>query len=374
MRVEALRDIAGLSRALSTARFLGRPFILSHLITRRCNADCPFCLWKGEGVELDSGQVKNLYAQAGRSGFLSVVIWGGEPLLREDLGEVLFSAREAGLKTTIITNGYNLPERVGEIGPYLDTLLVSFDAPNEFHDTMRRLPGCFRRAVDGIRSIRADFAGVRPIIISVITRENLQEVEGLLGFSRKEGLPIIFQAINTLDYAVSPRPIDPDAVPSQEGQSSAFKLIRHAKNRVFPVLNSYEYLNTFIKTCETSLRPEALVGGWGQSPNPIAQALRRLGMYATFNANGHYRCHYKKLVFRVDTNGDVIDCTRPGRVMANVREKGLREIIGGAGYKDFIRRAESCALCADAGTLESSYLWELHPRPLFDALRFLARS
>ncbi|MBI5125898.1 MAG: radical SAM protein [Planctomycetes bacterium] len=342
-----------------TARFLGRPFILSHLITRRCNADCPFCLWKGEGVELDSGRVRDLYDQAGRSGFLSVVIWGGEPLLREDLGEVLSSAREAGLKTTVITNGYNLPERAVEIGPYLDTLLVSLDAPNESHDTLRRLPGCFRRAVDGIRSIRADFAGVRPIIISVITRENLQEVEGLLGFSRKEGIPIIFQAINTRDYAVSPRPIDPGAVPSQEGQSSAFKLIRHAKNRGFPVLNSYEYLNTFIKTCETS--PPRRICLWHDS-------------HATFNANGRYRCHYKKLVFRVDTNGDVIDCTRPGRVMANIRERSLREIIGGAGYKDFIRRAESCALCADAGTLESSYLWELHPRPLFDAMRFLARG
>lgn len=332
------KEIARPFKALLAARFLGRPFILSHLVTRRCNADCPFCLWKGEGGELDSGQVRDLYNQAGRSGFLSVVIWGGEPLLREDLGEVLSSAREAGLKTTVITNGYNLTERAVEIGPYLDTLLVSLDAPNEFHDTLRRLPGCFGRAVDGIRSIRADFAGVRPIIISVITRENLQEVEGLLGFSRKEGLPIIFQAINTLDYAVSPRPIDPGAVPSQEGQSSAFKLIRHAKNRGFPVVNSYEYLNAFI------------------------------------NTNGHYRCHYKKLVFRVDTNGDVIDCTRPGRVMANVRERSLREIIGGAGYKDFIRRAESCALCADAGTRESSFLWELHPRPLFDALRFLARG
>ena len=298
---------------------------------------------------MDSGQVRDLYGQAGRSGFLSVVIWGGEPLLREDLGEVLSSAREAGLKTTVITNGYNLPERAVEIGPYLDTLLVSLDAPNESHDTLRRLPGCFRRAVDGMRSIRADFAGVRPIIISVITRENLQEVEGLLGFSSKEGIPIIFQAINTRDYAVSPRPIDPCAVPSQEGQSSVFKLIRHAKNRGFPVVNSYEYLNAFIKPCETS-------------------------SHATSNTNGRYRCHYKKLVFRVDTNGDVIDCTRPGRVMANVRERSLREITGGAGYKDFIRRAESCALCADAGTLESSYLWELHPRPLFDALRFLARG
>ncbi len=331
-----LRDLPRLFKALLAVRFLYRPFILSHIITRRCNADCPFCLWKGEGEELDTTQVEDLYAQAGEAGFLSVVIWGGEPLLREDLAEVLRSARQSGLKTTIITNGYYLPEKAEEIGPYLDTLLVSLDAPNEYHDTLRRLPGCFQRATEGVRLIRRKFMGVRPLIISVITRQNLQEVEGLLGFSRKEGLPIVFQAINTRDYAVSPRPIELQVVPSPEGRSGVFKLIRQAKVRGYPVINSYEYLNAFI------------------------------------NGDCHYRCHYKKLVFRVDANGDVLDCTHPGRVIASVRQKTLRDIMEGPEYKGFIRRAESCDICADAGTLESSYLWELHPRPLFETLRFLA--
>jgi MoaA/NifB/PqqE/SkfB family radical SAM enzyme len=327
-------------KALLATRFLGRPFILSHLITRRCNADCPFCLWKGDGEELNTQQVIDLYIQAGGAGFLSVVVWGGEPLLREDLAEVLCSAREAGLKPTVITNGYDLPERAGEIGPYLDTLFVSLDAPGEFHDSLRRLPGCFRRAIEGINSIRARFASVRPIIISVITRQNLQEIGGLLEFSRREGLPIVFQAINTRDYAVSPRPIDLNVVPSPEGQSNAFKLIRHAKARGYPVINSYEYLNTFISPRQTN----------------------------------NYRCHYKKLVFRVDTNGDVIDCTRPGYVLANVRQRPLKDIIDSFEYRDFTKRAESCTLCSDAGTLEASYLWELHLRPLSEALRFLIRG
>jgi MoaA/NifB/PqqE/SkfB family radical SAM enzyme len=347
-----LKELTRPFKAILSARFLGRPFILSHLITRRCNADCPFCLWKavapqakavpasgGPGVpeeELDTPGVKGLYAQAGKLGFLSVVVWGGEPLLREDFPEVLQSARQSGLKTTIITNGYYLPERLGDIGPYLDTLLVSIDAPGELHDSLRRLPGTFRRATEGIRAIRARFPEVRCIIISVITGQNLQEVGGLLEFSHKERLPIIFQAINLRDYGPSPRPIESQAVPPREGQSMAFRLIRQAKARGFPVVNSYEYLN------------------------------------ACINTNGHYRCHYKKLVLRVDANGDVMDCTRPGRVMANVRQKTLQEIIESPGYQDFIKRAESCNLCVDAGTLEASYLWELHPRPLFEALRFLS--
>jgi len=35
-------------------------------------------------------------------------IWGGEPLLRQDLSEIARSSGASGLVTTIITNGYYL--------------------------------------------------------------------------------------------------------------------------------------------------------------------------------------------------------------------------------------------------------------------------
>ena len=98
------------------ARIRGRPHTLSHLVTTRCNGHCRTCLWRDPTrPELDSDAVKWLYREAGRAGFAQLVVWGGEPLLRRDLPELLFAARHAGLFTTLITNGWHLSERWGEL-------------------------------------------------------------------------------------------------------------------------------------------------------------------------------------------------------------------------------------------------------------------
>src|SRR5664280_2969242 len=44
---------------LARARLEGRPLILSHLITRRCNARCDTCLWRADADETSaSGMVE----------------------------------------------------------------------------------------------------------------------------------------------------------------------------------------------------------------------------------------------------------------------------------------------------------------------------
>ena len=83
---------------LARARVRGRPHTLSHLVTARCNARCATCLWRdSEKQELVTADVAWLYAEAGRLGMAQVVVSGGEPLLRQDLPELLHAAHGAGL-------------------------------------------------------------------------------------------------------------------------------------------------------------------------------------------------------------------------------------------------------------------------------------
>lgn len=342
--IDLFKDVARTSRVVLGARLWNgraRPFILSHLVTRRCNADCPFCLWKadikeGNGQEeLSTWEVENLYRQAGHLGFLDLVVWGGEPLMRDDLGYLLQAARNSGLKTTVITNGYLLPDMVDEVGPFLNTLIVSLDAASDHHDALRRLPGTFRRLTDGISLMRSKYKDVKIIIISVIIKENIGHIRGLLEFSKQKRLPIMFQSINTIDYGVHPRSIDVEmTVPQSKDEVRVFKMIRDYKARGYPVLNSPDYLNAFI---------------WGDTS---------------------YRCRYKRLVMRVDANGDVIDCTTPGNVIANVRQRLVEGILSSPEYCRFVNRTADCHVCMDAGTIEASYLWEFRPRAMLNALRF----
>ena len=81
---------------MAVARARGRPWILSHLLTDRCNAACRTCLWRGGPApeeadraalgdgrlspsELSTDEVSWLYRQAGALGVAQLVVWGGEP-------------------------------------------------------------------------------------------------------------------------------------------------------------------------------------------------------------------------------------------------------------------------------------------------------
>ena len=321
------------------SRLLGnRPFILSHLITSRCNLNCLTCLWKEEpGTktrELSTEEVMGLYREAKACGFLWVVIWGGEPLLRDDLGEILREAKKTGLKTSVITSGYALPDTYDDICPNLDILLVSIDAPDENNDRIRGRRGVLQRAIKGIELIRSAFPRVKISIISVISRLNLHQIEGLIKFAAELDLPITFQSMNTEDYGFVNRKIDVEKlILNYQEEREVFSIIRDYKSRGYRITNSFHYIDAF-----------------------------RSGEL-------RYRCHYKKVVFRVEADGKVLDCTTRGRTLGDVLEEPLWKILTSHDYRDFLKRAEGCSRCRDSGAMECSYLWELKPKALWNAMR-----
>ena len=95
----------------------------------------------GDLAELDTAAVRWLYEEAGRAGMAQLVVWGGEPLLRQDLPELLLAARRAGLFTTLITNGWLLGARWAELRGLVDALILSLDDVGAAHDGLRGLPG-----------------------------------------------------------------------------------------------------------------------------------------------------------------------------------------------------------------------------------------
>ena len=86
------------------------PRRLSLELTARCNYACPFCygVWHERpelaGPELGTAEWTSILDECARRGVEEVQFTGGEPLLREDLDELIDRARAAGLKTAIYTN------------------------------------------------------------------------------------------------------------------------------------------------------------------------------------------------------------------------------------------------------------------------------
>lgn len=111
------------------------PFYASFKLTSRCHFGCPFCNVKKQPVrDLTTEEVKAILLNLSRSSVLMTSFEGGEPLLRDDIEELLKFAHQCKfylLFTTSVKNLKSYP--IERYSRYIDFLHVSID---EGHDNL----------------------------------------------------------------------------------------------------------------------------------------------------------------------------------------------------------------------------------------------
>ena len=114
-------------------------------ITNACNMDCRHCYRQDlGGFQLSLEEIKVIIEKISKGGVTSLILTGGEPLLRKDIFEIIDYAVDCGMEDVVInTNGIKLndPKIIAAIERRLDVisaLPVSFDgAKPETHDFIR---------------------------------------------------------------------------------------------------------------------------------------------------------------------------------------------------------------------------------------------
>jgi MoaA/NifB/PqqE/SkfB family radical SAM enzyme len=322
---------------LAWARARGRPHTLSHLVTAQCNGRCRTCLWRDPGIaELDTATVRWLYGEAGRAGLAQLVVWGGEPLLRQDLPELLLAARRAGLLTTLITNGWFLGERWGELRGLVDALILSLDDVGTAHDTLRGLPGLYERLEAFVAAVRAD--PLRPTllvntVLSGLNRGALARVAPTVA-RWQAGLYFCPMETGLVTSAGVAAPLAGLALPAEELRAAA-RAAAALKRAGFPILASRPYL-------ELLARDPELRG---------------------------YTCRAPRARLTVGADGRLRDCSHIDRPLADVRElraagEPLSRVFGLPGYRRMLERSASCTKCNNPDVIELSWLWDLRPAML----------
>ena len=140
------------------------PQVITVGVTYSCQCRCVHC---SSGVpelnknlkekEMSTWQIKDLIDQAVQIGIPRITFFGGEPLLRKDIFELIRYANFKGMITRINTNGLALSEKV--VVKLKDAGLthcdVSIDDANsEIHDKLRGVPGLFEKVIKGIRLLK----------------------------------------------------------------------------------------------------------------------------------------------------------------------------------------------------------------------------
>jgi radical SAM family uncharacterized protein len=233
--------------------FFGRrvPLFCGHKLTYNCNLRCKMCpFWKRSSKDSSIEQEKAILRHIYDSGACAIAFEGGEPLLRNDLAEILAFSRSLPLHTSLVTNGTLLESRIDEIAPYINgAVYVSLDGLEKTHDAIRGVSGCFRKAVRGIMASREK---VSVTINTTIMAENIHEVEDLVKLAKELDTGISVALAHEYCNAKASAPA------SREIRDLAEKLIE-MKKKGYPLINSVSYFKVFAKEKNWTCKPWASV-------------------------------------------------------------------------------------------------------------------
>jgi radical SAM protein with 4Fe4S-binding SPASM domain len=153
------------------------PPIEVHLaVTSRCAAGCEGCYLdaRPDGVEPPAAVIERAFDALAEAGVFTVAFGGGEPTLRDDLGELARAARARGLSPVVTTSGLGLGARKLDQLRAFSQVNVSYDGASEAYESVRGFDGA-EAAESAIGKLAA--TGVTVGVNVVLTRATFDRVK-----------------------------------------------------------------------------------------------------------------------------------------------------------------------------------------------------
>ena len=297
--------------------------------TLRCNACCEFCGSRcGDTVpanELTREEICEVFRQiAARwdASQIMINVTGGEPLLRDDLEEIMQRAVSYGFRWGLVTNGMLLnAERIAALKQAgMKTAAISIDGLDATHDALRGVRGGLQAVLRNIRLLaEADFLE-SVMITTVVSKKNIAELERIKEMLRT--LPIRVWRVC---------PVDP---------------IGRAEDDKNLLLEPSQMRSVF-----------ADIVRWRQEDLPFSvttSCSHYLGSYEFAVRPFPFRCDSGKTVGSILANGDIYVCPNvpriPALIQGNVRTHQFADVWEN-GYQYFrdpeSRHKGRCAACPD---------------------------
>ncbi len=309
------------------ARLKGRdmktPYMIDWAITNRCNLDCRHCRRMAK-EELDSQTVLKLAEAIPALQPRWVIIEGGEPLLRQELLEIIKTLRRSNIKIYLITNGMLLNEHFAQTFAQLKiNLMISIDSPEKEDYEKIRSGASFEKLKEAVAI--ANKYKIFDSSLVTIGKYNYQQTDKIFQMAKEIGCPkITFLGLKPC------RDYEKYYLNSAESRDFFLSVIRNQKEARIDVYVDEPFFQPFLQENRITY-----------SPNPESGII----------VPDVSRCIFGAYMF-IETNGDIKPCTFAPLVVGNVKEKSLIEIWADMqnselikNINDFSTRESPCREC-----------------------------
>jgi pyrroloquinoline quinone biosynthesis protein E len=239
---------------------VGPPLWLLAELTYRCPLHCAFCYnpvnYTDHRDELSTAQWIDVLQQARKLGAAQLGFSGGEPLMRDDLEELVAEAHRLGFYTNLITSGVGLTDARLDVlkANGLDHIQLSFqDSTQELNDFLSSTR-TFDLKNRVARSIKAH--GFPMVLNCVLHRYNLPHVDKIIDMALAMGAEFL-ELANTQYYGwahANRAQLMPTAEQLREAEAVVERYRKEIGNRCKIFFVVPDYFET---------RPKRCMNGWG---------------------------------------------------------------------------------------------------------------
>jgi MoaA/NifB/PqqE/SkfB family radical SAM enzyme len=160
-------------------------------VTRRCNLKCIYCSEADTLPDAKLSDIKKMIDKLVSHGLKRISITGGEPLLRDDIEEILKYVKEKNVNITLSTNGMCLDEKkLGRLRPYIDNIRFSIRGLKKIHNQITGNNQSFDKVIESIKLCRK--IGLPISVVATIVTENYQHMEEIARLCEDKGVEKLY--------------------------------------------------------------------------------------------------------------------------------------------------------------------------------------
>ena len=179
--------------------------------TKKCQCSCKHCVSypkmypKEKRRELTLTEYKKIFVEAKELGAINIHFIGGEPLLCDNICQLIRTVRELNIMASLTTNGILLKckaEEIKEAG--INFINVSLDSSEKhIHNNYKVYANAFEKAIEGITYAKK--IGIKTMITIVVTHQNINDggVNNMIELAKRHKVDLlllpIHMEINTLE-------------------------------------------------------------------------------------------------------------------------------------------------------------------------------
>ncbi len=318
------------------------PLNIALFLTLRCNALCSMCnlkeLLNKEPSELSLEKI-DMFLKEVAPYKPSIILFGGEPLIRTDFIDILKKVKSYGLSCGIFTNGIFLnPRSIREIIKLrMNYVTFSLQGIGKNHDSIVGVKGAYKRIMDNIREFKKYKKRKTKIILhTTITEQNLDDLGKIVELGEELKVDLIrfgHPTFFTKEDIEKNKKVIHSLFPEEKIEEISYSYDPGKKSETY-----YKKITEFMRKYK---------GRCVMTPD---LSLEEVKNWYSSNFKSFRKCYFVYRGVFIYPNGDVVPCESFKFIMGNINKEPFMKIWNSEKFIKFRRVLKkgllpACARC-----------------------------